>query len=358
MLASNRKMPLFLAALLVGLSGWGARADAGAFQKHCADLASLTLGDGKSVVPGGDGWLFLATELSHVGAGPFWGPEVTKGPDGTTDESKDPLPAILDFAAQLKALNIELLLVPVPPRVVVYPDKLLASGATLATPATRADPHHRRFYDLLRTNGVAVLDLTGDFLAARAEDAARGPVSCQQDTHWSPRGCELAADRIYALCRNRDWLAAQTRQAFTFIEDKRVIAGDLWGLFGKTNLAKEAISLRIVKPASGGEGVEPDPNSPIVLLADSHGLVFHEGEELHARGAGLSDHLSARFGFAVDSIARRGSAATSVRTDLARKFYRDEAYRQRKRLVIWCFAAREFSESAGWRKLRITKPTP
>ena len=40
--------------------------------------------------------------------------------------------------------------------------------------------------------------------------------------------------------------------------------------------------------------------SPVLLLGDSHVLVFQAGGNLHARGAGLADQLALELGFAVD----------------------------------------------------------
>jgi len=100
--------------------------------------------------------------------------------------------------------------------------------------------------------------------------------------------------------------------------------------------------------------VQPDRDSPVLVLADSHGLVFHDGGDMYAKGAGLVDLLSAELGAPVDLIATRGSGATPVRITLARRARRDRTYLARKKVIIWCFAAREFTESfSGWRKVRL-----
>ena len=59
--------------------------------------------------------------------------------------------------------------------------------------------------------------------------------------------------------------------------------------------------------------VTPDPNSPIVLLGDSHNLVFHEGDDMHARGAGLPDQLALELGLPLDVVAVRNSGVTPAR---------------------------------------------
>jgi len=104
--------------------------------------------------------------------------------------------------------------------------------------------------------------------------------------------------------------------------------------------------------------VQPDAGSPILLLADSHGLVFHLGEDMHARGAGLADQLAMEFSIPVECLAVRGSGATPARISLYRKQRRIDGYLASKKALIWCFAAREFTESSGWRKVPVTRDLP
>ena len=83
-------------------------------------------------------------------------------------------------------------------------------------------------------------------------------------------------------------------------------------------------------------------------MGDSHCLVFHAGGDLHGTGAGLADQLAAELGRAVDVIGVRGSGATPARVNLLRRAKADPSYLANKKWIIWCFAAREFTESAGW----------
>jgi alginate O-acetyltransferase complex protein AlgJ len=99
--------------------------------------------------------------------------------------------------------------------------------------------------------------------------------------------------------------------------------------------------------------LEPDPASPVILLGDSHNLVFHAGEDMHATASGLPDQLALELRFAVDLVAVRGSGATAARVNLLRRAQRDPSYWTHKRLVIWCFGAREFTEADGWAKVPI-----
>jgi alginate O-acetyltransferase complex protein AlgJ len=134
---------------------------------------------GASVFAGPDGWLFLASELRFLAKAEFWG-DAARG--GSRSKPADPLPAILDFHRQLKERGIELLLVPVPPKAAIYPEKFsAAAGVTIA-----AAPYLRAFHEQLRAGGVDVLDLTPVFVANREHE--RGNVFCQTDSHWSGIG--------------------------------------------------------------------------------------------------------------------------------------------------------------------------
>ena len=302
---------------------------------------------GMIAAPGSDGWFFLAAELRHVAAGRFWGADAARASRAPGLEQADPLPAILDFHRQLKAVGVELLLMPVPPKAVIRADAVDTATPT-PMPLGRLDPDHQAFYALLRERGVDVLDLTDLFLGNR--DHAEGPLYCRQDSHWSGVGCTLAAAALATRVRERSWYSALARTRFSASWFSTEISGDL--LPRRTDaVQRERLRLRrVAQPVEGGRpvAVAPDRGSPIVLLGDSHNLVFHAGGDMHAAGAGLPDQLALELGLAVDVVAVRGSGATSARLSLRRRAQAEPDFWSAKRLVIWCFAAREFTEGDGW----------
>ena len=318
-------------------------ADPGAaLREACAAKAATT-----PVVQGSGGWLFLPSELRHVSVGKFWGEEAVKVSKATKPESADPLPAILDFKAQLDAVGIELILVPVPAKAFVYPEAL---GVT---PTGRADTFHQQFYDKLRKNGVTVIDLLPDFFAQR--NAAGGPVFCKTDTHWSGAGIRIAAEKITALLADKPWLKGAAKIKTTTVKRPVEITGDLQGMLG--GIGKETVELNFVgTEASGGATAIPsDRQSPVVLMGDSHTLVFDAGADMHATGAGLPDQLVHDLGVPVDLIGVRGSGATPARINLMRRVRGDAGYLAGKKVVIWCFTVREFTEASGWSTVTLIK---
>jgi len=345
--------------LLLALNAVNA-GDVDTFLKLCADKHAAASTSSQMVVPGMEGWLFFSGELRHLSAGKFWGEDAPKV-SRAKPEFADPLPALLDFKEQLEKAGVELLFVPVPAKAAVYPEKL-----DPAAPSARIDIQHQEFLKLLKERGIAVLDLSEAFRAARADDAAKGPVYCQQDTHWSGRGCELAAQRIAEYLRARPWFKDLKKQTVESHSEKITLTGDLWrgayepGANGKPQLeppaTKETLPLRIVGVRTGGDlkPVEADERSPIALLGDSHCLVFSiGGDDMHAAGAGLPDQLLLETGVSVDLVAVRGSGATPSRLNFARKARADAAYLPSKKIVIYCLTVREFTEGSGWRKIPL-----
>jgi alginate O-acetyltransferase complex protein AlgJ len=310
---------------------------------------------GTITVPGKEGWLFFGPELRFVSAGRFWGKSAEKISRATKPEFADPLPAILDFHRQLRKMGIELLMVPVPPKSVVYPDFLSDQLAVSRdNPPLRIDTEQQAFYQLLRKEGIQVLDLTSFFLTNRLH--RDGALFCKQDTHWSGNGCVLAARKIHEEIQGRPWLKAIPKSAYQAAWKSLPISGDLWKDLGDKSLSQEILSVREVSAGSAGtrKSVAPDRKSPVLLVGDSHNLVFHAGEDMHTRDAGLPDQLALELGFPVDLAAVRGSGATPARVNLLRRAQRDPQYWKAKKLVIWCFSSREFTQSDGWKKVPLS----
>jgi len=340
-------MRFFFALLLLAASG--ARLAAQDFAAELAKTVQNLEQNKTAAVAGSDGWLFFGGELRLLSLGRFWGSEAGKVSRAHKADLADPIPAIVDFQQQLKARGIELLVVPVPPKASVYPEKIV-SGFDVRTkdPA----PVLHQFYSELRAAGIDVLDLSPLFIQKR--DDGRGAVFCKTDSHWSGVGCVLAAEAIAEKIRPKLSNSAVANEYAAEWKEEQ-ISGDLDGLLAKdgNKPGPEKISIQVVSRKSNGAAVEPDANSPLLLLGDSHTLVYHE---FLAERAGLLDQLALQLGFAPDLIGTRGSGATPVRINLYRHSAKDAGYLAKKKVIVWCFAAREFTEATeGWAKVPIAK---
>jgi hypothetical protein len=346
-------------------------ADDAAIAAFRADLAAKFKTADKNydtAIIGKDGWMFFVPEVRSVSVGKFWGEDAKKVSQAIDPNFADPLPAILDFKNQLDKVGIKLLLVPVPPKSIIYADKISNKApAPKDGVLPRVDSAHQEFYKLLRDNGVNVLDLTDEFLKARevrfqnpdTKLIEKASIYCRQDTHWSGLACFITANLIKKIV-SPDSPAPKTKYS---AHSKFVaIKGDLWDSLpaGTKRPAQEKVLLNFIgtpdpKNKSTLLPVPTSKTSPVILLGDSHTLVFHEGGDMHTKGAGLADQLAYVLGLPVDLIGVRGSGATPARANLMRRARADANYLKNKKWVVWCFSAREWTESAGWQKVPVVK---
>ena len=348
---------LFLACGLAGVPATPARSQVtpDAFAEAAGKAAADAAAAQTMAVKGADpAWLFLVPELQHVATGEFW----TKPWAEVSASKTDPTAAIVDFKNRLKKLGVDLLLVPVPAKATIYPDKLV-EGVKMEkpvpdvqpVPVAGAVPTHAGFYKGLKTKGVEVLDLEPLFRELRAGQK----VYCEQDTHWSPAACEFVAARIAAIVKDKVGNSGAEKVELAVTEPATLtIAGDLTQMPPKISMPAETLDIRYVgTAASGGKSpVPPAGDSPVILLGDSHTLVFHEGGEMHCKGAGLADHLAHKTGMPVDVVANKASGGHGARLNLlnfrSRNASRYPDYWKNKKLLIWCFSVREFTRAQMW----------
>ena len=318
-------------------------------QKFLNELAAKSRAaqsENAAVIAGVDGWFFLSSDIRFLSVGQFWGADAAKVSRAHKPESADPMLAIVDFHEQLKKRGIDLLLMPVPPKAAIYPEKTLPDVDLHGEPAA---PYLARFYDELRKREIDVVDFSPILLQNRANE--HGPVFCRTDTHWSGLGCVLAAQTIKNKIHEK--LTAQPQKNYAAEWKEITIKGDLGDLAG-ANIKKpepEKIAIRTISDKETGAAINPDPNSPLLIIGDSHTLVFHD---FLAEKSGLLDQIAYETGFAPDLIGTRGSGSTSVRISLYRRARKDPGYLARKKMIVWCLAAREFTESdQGWDKVPV-----
>ncbi|MFL6567544.1 MAG: alginate O-acetyltransferase AlgX-related protein [Chthoniobacterales bacterium] len=306
-----------------------------AFRKELTNKVAALEKKNATAVAGKDGWLFLTSELRFLAQGVFWGDAAAKVSRAKKRDAADPIPAIVDFDRQLKARGIKLYVVPIPAKAAIYPDKI--GGETQIEPTNTA-PVLQQFYGELGRHDVDFIDLTAT-LSGHLTDP-HGPMYCRTDTHWSGNGLFYAAQAIAEEVRQA--LPGEPPKLATLADWKEVsINGDLAALMPGAKIEPEKLWLFQLSHA-----LQPDPNSPLLVIGDSHTLVFHD---FLAERAGLLDQLTIALKYAPDLIGTRGSGATAVRVSLYRRAKEDPNYLAKKKVVLWCFAARELTESdQGW----------
>lgn len=321
-----KKTFVFLAAAF-SMAAAGLAADVAGI----AERALERIPDGTIAFTGRNGWLYGKSELAHLAAGELAGGKIAAHSKASQAAIADPVPAIAAFNDELEAEGIRLIVMPVPPKCALEPIEGLERGDAMA--------YLRPFYEELHANGVEIVDLYNDF------SSSPEPVYCKQDSHWNQAGIKLAAKKIARISGLPPGGAE-----FEGEDGTLAIAGDLMLSLDKDAPPSEELSLT----RYSGETV--DETSPVLLLGDSHVLVFSSGGDMLAERAGLAECLAAELKMPVDRIGVKGSASAVVRMNLYRKAAKDQAWLRNKKVIVWCFSAREFTESTGgWPVVPVTK---
>lgn len=285
-------------------------------------------------------WFFLVRELKQMSLGAFW-----EKPWAEVAENKaDPIPSMVEFHELLKAKGVDLIVVPVPAKASIYPDKLDARFAP-GDPAPLTP-----LIDKMKARGLNVIDLE-PILRQRREAQPAEKLWCEQDAHYTPLTCQIIAGLVKTELEKGAWFAAHPKQAMTRGEAAELsITGDqVKGSEWDGQVPAEKLTVQYAGRDNGGkiEPVAPDPASPVLLLGDSHTLVFQEGASggMHSQGAGLFDQLGVECGFPIDLVGVRGSGLVEARKSLYRAASPNPDYWTTKKAVVWVFSVREFTQS-------------
>ena len=212
-----------------------------------------------------------------------------------------------------------------------------------------------KFLDAMARAGVTVFD-PGPVLQ-QLQTAENVPVYLATDTHWRPEVMEIVAAELAArVSKTAPYTGppAGYKRSTTNVENRGDIDTMLrlpphWDLY-----ARKIVSLHPVLTRTGTLW-QPAADGEVLLLGDSHTLVFSVGGDLHTTGAGLFDQLNADLGFAVDLLGVRGSGATPSRIKLYQRTRKEPEMLATKKVVVWCLSARELTGSGGWRKIPVAK---
>ena len=136
-----------------------------------------------------DKWLFYRQDVEFL---------VQPSPlDVRSAKLDNPVKAIEKFRDQLKAKGVELLVVITPGKPSIYPERLTGKNSD----AVGLQSHGKKILDSLTRAGFNTVDLYTPLLAAKSRDSEEGPLYLNDDTHWTPRGAELAAREIAAAVK-------------------------------------------------------------------------------------------------------------------------------------------------------------
>ena len=299
-------------------------------------LVMRDLGD--KAVAAADGWAYYGPNLRYVGEGYFR--------DGKPEiPGDDPAGTIVDFAAQLRRRGIALLVVPVPSKPSIAPERLRRGLA----PSLELSVNTRRFMDDLRGRGIDVFDLFTPFVHEQRERPDRPRLYLAADTHWTGEGARLAAtllaERVRAVVGLEQLLPRINYRREAVTVARRPDIPRMSRLPGEASAfpPEKTVAYRVLDEA--GEPYADSDESRILLLGDSFSRIYQTDEP---EAAGLIANLAFELKTPLASIVNDGGASTLVRQELARNL---ELLKD-KRLVIWAFAERDLRFGMkGWEKI-------
>ncbi len=272
-------------------------------------------------------------------------PRVEKGLPSYADAASrhHPLPVIVDFRDQLLAHRIELLVVAVPSRIEIYPELLLElptldgfAGMGIGTV---------RFLAQLNEAGVETLDLRPSFVASRfgLVGDREDQLFFRTDTHWSPRGAELAAVEVGARVASLPWFVrGPLQEGRDFLLERRTIvfAANVDRVPSRRPETVEATLVR----AGDGPFDRCSDRSRFVVVGDSFTAI------LDSWGADFTTHLARTLGHRLDLVQTDGDAASEGLRKLA--LWNASRWKSRK-LVIWCLSAQSLGCDPKWEKVAV-----
>ncbi|HOL92824.1 MAG TPA: hypothetical protein PLH79_00620 [bacterium] len=295
---------------------------------------------GEKAVAGREGCFFYKPAVEYLIQ-----PLDFKAHSGNPD---DPLPAIVDFKDQLAARGIHLLVMIAPNKASIYPEKLTRRAEGLAEPVNH---HTRRLMERLRDADVALVDLFNAYEKDKTRPVEKAEaLYLMQDSHWSPRGMQLAAWLTAKRMLDAGWI-----QPGTVEYDVKPVPlnryGDILNMMRlpwlDTLYAPETIQCEQVIHSGTGETCTDDPAAPVLVLGDSFLRIYERDEP---GSGGFTAHLARELRRRVAAIINDGGASTLVRQELSRK----HTLLADKRVVVWEFAEREIRFGLeGWKKISL-----
>lgn len=299
------------------------------------DLPLTTVSTDSQTVKGREGWYFLSTEIEHLLTAQNQIPQVA---------DSEAIIEIRNYAEALKAIGIKLLLMPIPEKSIIRMDGL--ADATALPEAKGYSRATRTYLNELTKNEIDVIDLY-DKLSQSSD-----PIYCKTDSHFTPKTAARISGHIIKHIAERfpevpiQYPSADPESQTSIAQI--TINGDLAG-----NEVEENLELHTA-PKGATPVNEPGTitSSPILLMGDSHLLVYNQGGDMHATGAGIVDHLTPALGYSPDVISTKGDGINAVRIKLYRDLKKNPDLLKDKKLIIWCFAARNFSQQQ-WKVVKL-----
>ncbi|HEV8541417.1 MAG TPA: hypothetical protein VGR78_03410 [Verrucomicrobiae bacterium] len=301
---------------------------------------------GEKVVLGSPGWYFYKPGLRYM----FTRPEEARAAVATND----PVAAIVNFRDQLAAYGIHLLVMPVPNKESIYPDRL---SSRAENPRGVLAPRTRDVLERLRAASVEVVDLFKEFTEARRQSAskAEAPLYLAQDTHWSPAGVALAAKAATRQLTGLGWIQQghiEYREKAASVQRLGDILRMMQAPVIERSLKPEGVSSVQVVRCDNAQLYQDEAEAEVLVLGDSFMRIYQTDEP---NSAGFIAHLAKELKQPMMSLVNDGGGSTLVREELGSR----PAFLKNKKVVLWEFVERDIGLGLkGWQQTRLPPAPP
>ena len=308
---------------------------------------------------GREGWLHYRPDVEYLTGPGFLDPARLRLRESATVEGgqtgaavqPDPVKALVRFHEQLSARGIRLIVVPVPVKPMLHPEKLSARYGPSSTAAALQNASYARFLGEMARAGVTV------FGAPAAVAEAPGPQFLAADTHWTPAAMERTASALARFVTARGGLPPDASgKTYTRREAEVASGGDIVDMLklprGQRLFVPQRVRVHPVDEAETGEPWYPHRNADVLLLGDSFSNIYSLGGMGWGEGAGFAPQLSYYLQRPVDAIVVNAGGAYAARQRLRQEMLRGRDRLRGKRVVLYEFAIRDLA-SGDWKLLDL-----
>jgi alginate O-acetyltransferase complex protein AlgJ len=312
-----------------------------AFIAECAALGA----QGGTIV-GADGFLFAASELASIGKG--------------NRSTSSAVAAIADYAAQLRGLGCDIIVAPLPPRALLYPDKLIKpKGFKFGRKKAKVEAYGSSLRGALadlENRGVRTVDLTDALLGHHSDKA--GPTIARTGNVLSPRGTQLAAAAVAAeIRRSKAGKNLGTTTGISMEDSTLSFTGNLAASAAEAT-KPESLAIRNIGRVEGDKVRSlqfKSSGGAVLLLGDSSILTWREaGNPAGASGtfASFADQLAAELQTIPDLLTTPGDGRNAPRLRILKERSAGRRTLDSAKALVWVVPATELW-STNWRKVPL-----
>ena len=290
-----------------------------------------------------DNWLFYDKDISYLA-----GKGIPTKNCLSSDKTVSPAECIIDFSCQLQRMGIDLVVMPVPLKPQLYPEKL---NDHYSETEILQNESYNRFIAELKKEDIQIFDPTAILHSFKKEGK---DAFLKTDTHWTPGAMEKVAETLSVFLK--DSLSVERGSHFYLKEASEILQnGDIYTMLKlKKDFSFFPPEKVIVNSVINDQGEfwQPSKNAAILFLGDSFSNIYSLEGMGWGKAAGLAEHLSYFLQQPLDAIRRNDEASIATRKMLQtdQKGGRDRL--SGKKIVIWEFAMRELTQG-NWTPLDV-----